>query len=239
LSTHFARAGDDDFPLSQISKRPQTVANKVKGVKRQPDQGGNVEISDRGFIHPIFGVATATVITGAYQLISGHFPDPISIANLYLVGLGLGLVIARIGRLGPFGGFLGSPWHEARIEEVLTRETARARQYGRDLSVVAVKPLGKSKFDIRKSIRATDELLVCHNNWYLVVLPETDHEGASLLLRRICGTRPVVSAQTTLDAHRPRQRMDAELFDLLSATKRPKITSIADAKATEQRALAS
>jgi hypothetical protein len=209
------------------------------GVKRQPPQGGNVEISDRGLIHPIFGLATATIITGSYQLISGHFPDPIAIANLYLVGLGLGLVIARIGRLGPFGGILGSPWQEARIEELLTREVARARQYGRDLSVVAVKPLDKSKFDIRKSIRATDELLVCHNNWHIIVLPETDREGASLLLRRICGTRPVVSVQTTLDANRPRQHMETELFDLLNAAKRPKITSIADAKATEQRALAS
>jgi hypothetical protein len=198
-----------------------------------------VEISDRGLLYPICGLAIASVITASYQLLSGHYPDPISIANLYLVGLGLGLVIARIGRLGPFGGVLGTPWQEAKIEEVLNREAARARQYGRDLTIIAVKPVGKTKLDIRQAIRMTDQLLVCRSGWNLIVLPETDRENAGLLMRKICGGRPVLAAQTAFDANRPRQRMDAELFDLLYAAKYPAILSIVDAKPPETQALAS
>jgi hypothetical protein len=198
-----------------------------------------VEISDRGLLYPIIGLALASVITAAVQLIGGHYPGAITIANLYLVGLGLGLVIARAGRLGPFGGVLGSPWREARIEEVLTRETARARQYGRELSVIAVKPIGKATFDLRQAIRATDQLLVCRNGWHLVILPETDAEDASLLMRRMFGGRAVLAAQTAIDANRPRQRLDVELRELLRTARRPEIISIAGAKPPESHALAS
>lgn len=198
-----------------------------------------MEISDRGLLYPIFGLATASVITALYQIVSGSYPDPISIANLYLVGLGVGLVVARFGRLGPFGGLLGTPWHESKLEEVLNREAARARQYGRDLSVIAVKPVGKSKLDIRKAIRATDQLLVCRNGWNLIVLPETDDESAGFLMRRMFGGCPVLAAQTSFDPGRPRQRMDVELRELLRSAKRPEIISIADPRPQETQALAS
>lgn len=198
-----------------------------------------MEISDRGILYPILGLATATFIAMMHQVFTGRYPDPISIAHLYLVGLGVGLVAARVGRLGPFGGVLGSPWHETKIEEVLSRETARAHRYGRDLTVVAVKSLGKAKLEIRQSIRSTDQLIGCRNGWNLIILPETDEESANFLMRKICGNRPVLTAQAAFDASCPRQHADIEVLELLHSAKRPEIISIADAKSPETQALAS
>lgn len=206
-----------------------------------------MELSDRGLLYPILGLATASALTAAYQLLTGNYPGALTIAHLYLVGLGTGLVMARFGRLGAFGGMLGSPWHEARIEEVLNREVARARQYGRDLSLIAVKPDGKPKLDLRKIIRATDQVLCCRDGWKLIVLPETDAQSAGFLMRKMFGGQQVLAATTSIDAERPRQQhLKAELLELLRSATHPEIISIASAKeqlgeinAPETQALAS
>ncbi len=190
-----------------------------------------MEISDRGLAFPIIGVAVASVIVAAFEAISGHYPDPISIVNLYLLGIGTGLVIARFGRLGRFGGLLGMPWHEAQIEEALKREVARARQYDRDLSLMAVKPDGKARLDCRKLVRATDQYFGCRDGWRLIILPETDAQSAELLMRKMFGGQEVRAAVTTIDVNRPRQRMDHELGELLDAATRPEIISFSAARA--------
>ncbi|CAN5503928.1 hypothetical protein BH23CHL2_BH23CHL2_24290 [soil metagenome] len=180
-----------------------------------------MEISDRGLFYPVLGIATASIVIALYYAFSGNYPDLISIAHLYLVGLGAGLIVARIGRLGPFQGILGSPWHESRIQEILEREAARALHYGRDLTVVAVRPVEKSRFELKRGIRATDQHLACCNGWNLLILPETDRASALFLLRQICGDRPVQVALASPDAERPRHRIEADLLEQIQMGRQP------------------
>ncbi|MEZ4572635.1 MAG: hypothetical protein R2849_20430 [Thermomicrobiales bacterium] len=190
-----------------------------------------MEITDRGLLYPVLGIAVATIFTALYQIITGDFPGLISIANLSLLGLGIGLVVARFGKLGPFEGVLGSPWTENRILETLNRETARSLRYGRDLTILAFRAADKQKLDASRAVRATDQLIVCRNGWNLLVLPETDHTGAQLLLRHICVDRPVLAAVVSPDPDRPRQRMESELLELVRSASKPGVIEIHESQA--------
>jgi hypothetical protein len=182
--------------------------------------GRNSEITDRGLLYPLLGVAAATAILALLHT-AGDPPGTIAIANLYLIGLGTGLIIARIGRLGPFEGVLGSPWFESRVQEILNRETARALRYHRDLTVVALqRPRGRS-LDPQRFMRATDQMLRCRDGWLLLVLPETDQASALLLLRRACAGMDVVAALASPDATRPRHKLETELLELIRASHIP------------------
>ncbi len=157
----------------------------------------------------------------AAQLLTGEYPHSITIANLYLVGLGLGLVVARIGRLGPFEGTLGTPWFEGRIQELLNRETARALRYERELTIVALRPASGEKLKLERGIRATDQAIRCRDGWSLLVLPETDRASALLLLRQICAGSSVHAALVSPDAERPRHRIETDLLELIRASNQP------------------
>ena len=198
-----------------------------------------MEITDRGLLYPVLGLAAASSIVLAFQLYSGHYPDPIAIANLYLVGLGLGLVVARIGRLGPYGGVLGTPWSEARIEDLLARESARAQRFGRDLTVIGVKLVGNGSIDLYRNVRTTDQVIECRGGWTLVILPETDGDGARLLLQRLCGDAQVLTASVSFDTDRPRQQLGADLLNSIRAARLKRQPSRRAAGARDSRALAS
>ena len=231
--------GGDEFPLSPGVKMRQTLASQGKRVKRPSLEEEVLEITDRGLLYPVLGLATASSIVLAFQLYSGHYPDPAAIANLYLVGLGIGFVLARVGRLGPYGGTLGMPWRESRIDELLTRESARARRFGRDLTVIGVKEVGARGMDLYGSVRATDQVIECRSGWKLVVLPETDDKGAQLLLRRLCGDCNVLTAVASFDSTRPRQQLGAELLDSIRSAKPAHQPSPRPSAAQDSRALAS
>jgi hypothetical protein len=179
------------------------------------------EITDRGLLYPLLGVTTVTALLALVRAGAGEMPGPVAIANLYLIGLGVGLIVARIGRLGPFEGVLGSPWFESSIQEILGRETARALRYHRDLTIVALRHPGERKSDPQRFMRATDQMLRCRDGWLLLVLPETDRTSALLLLRRACADLDVVAALVSPDAERPRQKIESELLELIKASHTP------------------
>jgi hypothetical protein len=160
------------------------------------------------------------------HLFTGSYPNPVIIANLYLMGLGLGLVVARVGRLGPFEGLLGSPWFEAGIQELLTREAARALRYERDLTVVALRSTSGRKIDFQRNVRATDQVVSCRDGWHLLVLPETDRVSALLLLRQICAETVIQAALVAPDAERPRHRIETELLALMRTANQPGSISV-------------
>lgn len=180
-------------------------------------RGRSAEITDRGLLYPILGVATVSAVILSTLFVSGNLPSPITIANLYLMGLGIGLVVARIGRLGPFEGILGSPWFESRVQETLARETARALRYDRDLTVVAIRPAPGQRLELQRSIRATDQLVRCRGGWNLLILPETDQASALFLLRQICAGAVVFAALASPDPERPRHRIESDLLALMRA----------------------
>src|SRR5690606_8601541 len=171
-------------PRTSTSARLYTGWNSGVKVVRiyHSSRGRSAEITDRGLLYPILGVATVSAVILSTLFVSGNLPSPITIANLYLMGLGIGLVVARIGRLGPFEGILGSPWFESRVQETLARETARALRYDRDLTVVAIRPAPGQRLELQRSIRATDQLVRCRGGWNLLILPETDQASALFLL---------------------------------------------------------
>jgi len=209
------------------------------GVKGQPDQGGTVEITDRGLLYPVLGLTAASIVTALHQLIAGEYPGLVTIANIYVFGLGFGLILARFGRLGPFGGILGLPWQETRIEEILDRESARAIRYGRNLTVVALRPMDKARLEIHRGIRETDQHLVCRNGWNVLILPETDRDSTVFLLRQICGTRPVMAALASPDPDRPRHRIGPALLAQMRSTTLPEVIAFPEREAPDVLPLAS
>lgn len=197
-----------------------------------------MEITDRGLLYPVLGLATATSFVLAFQLTSGRYPHPVLIANLYLVGLGIGLVVARVGRLGPYGGFLGSPWKETMINTVVARESARALRFGRDLTIVGAQLVDSKDLDLRQVIRATDQLIDCRNGWKVIVLPETDSDGARMVLHRLYAETAIVSGIAEFDRTRPRQQLDMELVQRLRVAAPSRSSSRHSAKPQDSHALA-
>jgi hypothetical protein len=91
-------------------------------------------------------------------------------------------------------GFL-APWYmRLRVSE----ECARARRYGRPLSVIVIEPAAGDQGDalkrwLQQGLRGTD--LVCHTleGQYIALLTETDGPGAAEVMKRILGAARVVS----------------------------------------------
>lgn len=198
-----------------------------------------MEITDRGLLYPVLGLTASSIVTVLHQLIAGEYPGLVTIANIYVFGLGIGLILARFGKLGPFEGVLGSPWNEARIQEILDRESARATRYGRDLTIIAVRPVERAALEIHRGIRETDQHIVCRNGWNLMILPETDRDGALFLLRQICGNRPVIMAMTSPDTNRPRHRIGPDLLAQIRSATLPKVIAFPERDAPDVLPLAS
>jgi hypothetical protein len=72
----------------------------------------------------------------------------------------------------------------------LSRESARASRFNRELSILAVRQTSSGALSWRALMRQTDEAFHCHNGWAVFVLPETSGEGALTLLRRAASEHP-------------------------------------------------
>ena len=190
-------------------------------------------------MYPILGVSIATGVIAVAYLLSGGFPNPISIANIYLVGLGLGLVVARLWKLGPFEGALGSPWFESEVQETLSREALRAQRYGRELAVAVVRPADRTALDLRRLVRATDQIIECRDGWSILILPETSPEGAMLLLRQIGASRRILASVTAPERGRTNQHLETSLLELIGSVRDPNIIRIDDHQPANSLSLAS
>jgi uncharacterized membrane protein len=142
-------------------------------------------MSDRGLMFPIIGAVSSTIIAVLYRLGTGHFPNPIMLASLYLVGVGIGLIRARLDRLGPFGGLLGTPWFESDLHAALTREVARSLRFRRQLTVAAIRSQGATGVDWSDYLRLADQAFTCRNGWSILILAETPAEGAVKMMERV------------------------------------------------------
>lgn len=146
---------------------------------------GEGRMSDRGLMFPIIGAVVTTIIVFLFRFGTGHFPNPILLASLYLIGVGSGLIRARLDRLGPFDGQLGSPWFESDLHAALTREVARALRFQRQLTVAAVRTEGSSGIDWSDHLRLADQAFTCRNGWSILILVETSLDGAARMMERV------------------------------------------------------
>lgn len=141
-------------------------------------------IKDRGLLFPLLGALVAADLLSLAVLTTGRPPDPIAAFSLLVVSIGAGLILARFGRLGPFGGRLGMPGFEHHLRATLLRETARAARFHRELTIMAVRQSKAGQLNWRSLTRLTDETMKCRGGWVVLILPETTEEGAVTLLRR-------------------------------------------------------
>jgi hypothetical protein len=176
-------------------------------------------MSDRGLMFPIIGAVITTIIVFLFRLGTGHFPNPILLASLYLIGVGSGLIRARLDRLGPFDGLLGSPWFESDLHAALTREVARSLRFRRELTVAAVRTESDAGFDWSDYLRLADQSFKCRNGWSVLILVETSLEGASRMMERVeveLG-REIHGALLTPDANLPvAKQIERDLMALLT-----------------------
>lgn len=135
-------------------------------------------------MHPLVGALTAAVIVAGSYFTLGEFPNPGFAAGLFLIGIGTGLVIARLGRIGPFEGEFGSPWFESDLCASLGREVSRAARFERDLTIAVVRQRGGEPIDWQSSMRASDQVIACRNGWQILVLPETHKDGVESFITR-------------------------------------------------------
>lgn len=145
----------------------------------------STSIHDRGLIYPFSGAVVAILIIALYRIGTGAMPHVSVAGNLLIIGLGVGLVAARVGRLGPFNGKLGPPWLESDLDDTFARETARAARFGRDVAFVAARPYEKASLDWSVRLRPVDQVFRCRDNWAILILPEIDQRGAKEMLRQI------------------------------------------------------
>jgi hypothetical protein len=123
-------------------------------------------------------------MVGALSILMGELPNLGMISGLMLIGIGVGMVIARYGNMGPFGGEFGSPWFESELGETLRKEVARAARFDRDLSVVVLRQHSGTPVQWQEHVRQADDVIACRNGWYVLILPETDKDGAHAFLER-------------------------------------------------------
>lgn len=136
----------------------------------------------------LLAVACALLGAGAawsIRQLSGGSPPPAIDYSLMIVGLGSALVVARYGRLGPFDGQFGSPRLEVALHDQIVREAERARRYGREFALVAVRQRGGKPVRWTAVVRRVDDVIVCRRGTTVLVLPETTGDGALNLLRRV------------------------------------------------------
>lgn len=180
---------------------------------------GEGRMSDRGLMFPIIGAVIMSIVVFLIRLGTGHFPSPVLLVSLYLIGIGSGLVRARLDRLGPFDGQLGSPWFESDLHAALTREVARALRFRRQLTVAAVRTEGGPGVDWSDYLRLADQAFHCRNGWSILILAETSTEGAARMMERVevdLG-REIHGALLAPDANLPiAEQIERDLLALLT-----------------------
>jgi hypothetical protein len=163
------------------------------------------------FMFTLAGVALAL---GTY-LAFGDRVSPVVCYALLVIGLGAALVTVRIGRLGPFGGELGSPRLEIELRDRIMREADRAMRYDRDFSILAIRhPDGADRW--KSSVRIADDVIQCRRGLLILLLPETSRGGALMLLRRAMMESPA-PVQAALVSSPLDGRSGDELLDSLLA----------------------
>jgi hypothetical protein len=193
-------------------------------------------------LYPLVGGLTVGGVLLLFRQLTGEWPGGAIIASLLIVGAGLGLVLARINRLGAFEGLLGSPWFEARLHETLFRETARAARYQRDLTLVVVRRAGRRRINWRGHVRVHDYVIGCSNGWSVLVLPETPEASALVILRRIALSTglDIQAAMVSVDGPPwSGERLSQEIVCLVRTTSGAGSVSVRRPTGTEQLPLAS
>lgn len=143
-------------------------------------------INDRGLIYPVLGLLSASLVIVGYKSVAGEALAAVSSFSVILVGFGGGLVLARIGNLGPFDGTFGPPWMENNLQDLIVRETARAIRFGRDLTIVAARePNRRQTIDWNRYIRLCDRAIRCRDGWTLLIFPETTEAESVVALQRV------------------------------------------------------
>jgi hypothetical protein len=132
----------------------------------------------------VFCAGAGGALVLVLRALLGNWPNAVVLGGCMLMSVGAGLVAARFRRLGAFGGELGSPWAETELRDLLLDEAQRAARYSRPLSVVGVRTHGASA-GWETTVRAVDRVTQCRHGWSILVLPETDGQGARNLLRRV------------------------------------------------------
>lgn len=93
----------------------------------------------------------------------------------------------------PHSGFLASWYMQLRAEE----ECARTFRHCHSLTVVLVEPQQGYEQGLRAwlqtQLRSTDLICRRHDRQYLILLPETDNVGASIVIKRILSEFPLRS----------------------------------------------
>lgn len=162
----------------------------------------------------LFTLAGAGLALAAY-LVFGDSVSPVVFYALLLIGVGAALVTVRIGRIGPFGGELGSLRLEMDLRDRITREADRAARYDRDFSILAIRHTGGVD-QWESSVRIADDVIQCRRGLLILLLPETSRGGALMLLRRAMIESPV-PVQAALVSSPLDGRTGDELLDALLA----------------------
>jgi hypothetical protein len=113
------------------------------------------------------------------------WPSPVLSYSMLIIGLGAALVVVRYNRLGPFQGELGPPRLERSLRERIDREANRAARYGHPLTIVVMWRGQGPAIAWATIVRNVDIVIPCRKGVTLLLLPETDPDGACGLLARV------------------------------------------------------
>jgi hypothetical protein len=152
------------------------------------------------------------------SLFIGDMPNPGVVASVMLIGIGVGMVVARYGKMGAFQGEFGSPWFETDLSEALRKEIARAARFERELSIVIVRQQSGETIDLKEHTRQADDVIQCRNGWQVLVLPETPKEGALSMIERATSNTGAELEAVVMDpsvAHLDKWRLEEAILDLI------------------------
>jgi hypothetical protein len=133
-----------------------------------------------GIVGVVLGIAVAFVL--------GERIGPAVVFSIILIGLGGALVVVRYGRLGPFSGELASPRVEMMVRDHIVAEMKRSLRYGHTFSVLAIRHSSKASLDTsawNEMVRSVDEVIPCRWGITLLLLPETNRDGAVAVYERV------------------------------------------------------
>ncbi len=179
---------------------------------------GSTSLGSRVLLHPVVGAISALVIVVLATFLVGRALNPAIVVGMMLIGIGIGLVVARFGKMGPFQGEFGSPWFEADLGEMLRREVARAARFDRELSIVVVRQVDGQPVVWDRHVREADQVIACRNGWHLLVLAETGKDGAQRMIERAITGAEIQIQAVIMDpsvTHLDPRKLGAALLELV------------------------
>jgi SpoVK/Ycf46/Vps4 family AAA+-type ATPase len=145
-------------------------------------------------------------------------PNPGVVAGFMLIGIGVGMVVARYGKMGVFQGEFGSPWFETDLSDLLRKEIARAARFERELSIAVVRQHDGDAIDWSAHTRQADDIIQCRNGWRVLVLPETPKDGVQSMIERARANTGADIEAIVMDpsvAHLKNTRLEEAMLDLI------------------------